>query len=75
MKEKLTLSINKKTKEKAKQFAKRKGVSISKIVETYLESISGEGTELLHQFGKQPVDTGVNDAAENHDKYVYSPEK
>lgn len=75
MKEKLTLSIDKKTKEKAKRFAQKKGTSISQMVETYLESLSGSGTDLINQFGKNPVDTGVQDGAAEHDRYIYSSEK
>lgn len=75
MKEKLTLSIDKKTKEKAKRFAQKKGTSISQMVERYLESLSGEETDLIHQFGKNPVNTGVQDASEKHDQYIYTSER
>ena len=75
MKEKLTLSIDKKTKEKAKRFAQKKGTSISKMVETYLDSLSSGGMDLLQQFGEHPVDTGVQDGAADHDRYIYSSEE
>jgi len=42
MKEKLTLTIDKEVKERAKITAKRRGVSVSKIVEQFLKSISEE---------------------------------
>lgn len=38
MKEKLTLSINKRTIERSKKLAKMKGVSLSKMVEDYLNN-------------------------------------
>ncbi|HXL55223.1 MAG TPA: DUF6364 family protein [Chitinophagaceae bacterium] len=41
---KLTLSINEKTIEKAKRISRKRGKSISKMVEEYLDSIS-EGEE------------------------------
>jgi len=40
MKEKLTLTIVKETKERAKRFARLKGVSLSQIVETYLGKLN-----------------------------------
>lgn len=40
MKEKLTLTIEKNIKDQAKQFARRRGVSVSAIVEKYLKSLS-----------------------------------
>lgn len=39
MKEKLTLTIEKNVKEKAKNFAQRRGISVSAIVEKYLQSL------------------------------------
>lgn len=42
MKEKLTLSINKKTIALSKKLAKKKGVSLSRFIEDYLnESVAG----------------------------------
>lgn len=75
MKEKLTLSIDKKVKEKAKKFARIQGKSISQMVQSYLESLSSESTDPIQKFGKNPVDTGVQDASEEHDRYIYSSEK
>ncbi|MFU8861493.1 MAG: DUF6364 family protein [Cyclonatronaceae bacterium] len=40
MKEKLTLSIDKKTKDQAKKFAKRRGITVSGMVEQFLQSVS-----------------------------------
>jgi mRNA-degrading endonuclease RelE of RelBE toxin-antitoxin system len=40
MTRKLTLSINEKTVEKAKRISRRRGKSISKMVEEYLNSIT-----------------------------------
>lgn len=40
MKEKLTLTIEKEVKEQAKKYARRRGKSISGMVEEYLKSIS-----------------------------------
>lgn len=75
MKEKLTLTIEKKTKELAKCYAPMKGTSISKIVENYLESVSSADEDPLYLLGKNPVKTGISDASENHDLYLYSPDK
>ena len=38
---KLTLSLDKAVISRAKQYARQQGVSISKIVETYLATVSG----------------------------------
>ena len=40
MTRKLTLSINEKTIEKAKRISRKRGKSISKIIEEYLDSIN-----------------------------------
>lgn len=45
MKEKLTLTIERETKERAKRFARRKGISISSMVEKFLDAISGTEAE------------------------------
>lgn len=45
MKDKLTLSIDKKVKEHAKKVAFKKGKSISKIVEEYLRTLSGPSVQ------------------------------
>jgi len=42
MKEKLTLTIEKEVKEQAKEAAKRRGVSVSGMVEQFLKSVSEE---------------------------------
>ena len=42
MKKKLTLTIDKDIKEQAKIAAKRRGVSISELVEHYLKTVSME---------------------------------
>ena len=47
MQTKLTLSIDKRTIEKAKQFAKSTQRSLSEIVESYLETITGPDEENL----------------------------
>jgi antitoxin component of RelBE/YafQ-DinJ toxin-antitoxin module len=39
MKEKLTLSIDKKTKDLAKKFAKRRGITVSGMVEHFLRTV------------------------------------
>lgn len=70
MKEKLTLTINKEIKERAKRFARRNGISVSKLVEIFLNSVSAE-EDPIHQLGKNPVKTGVSDASEEHDCYLY----
>lgn len=71
MKEKLTLSIDKKTKEKAKRFARQQGTSISQMVEKFLDSVSGQGNDPIQQLGKDPVETDVIDGAKEHDSYIY----
>ncbi|REL38502.1 hypothetical protein DYD21_00715 [Rhodohalobacter sp. SW132] len=40
MKEKLTLTIDKEVKKQARELAKKQGVSISGMVETYLKTLS-----------------------------------
>jgi len=45
MKEKLTLTIEKEVKEQAKEAAKRRGVSVSGMVEKFLKSISEEESD------------------------------
>lgn len=72
MKEKLTLTINQETKERAKKFAKQNGVSISSLVEEYLDRISSGKNVSLSGFGKNPVKTGVQDGSVNHDRYLYT---
>ena len=42
MKKKLTLTIDEKIKERAKLAAKKRGVSVSELVEGYLKKISSE---------------------------------
>jgi len=71
MKEKLTLTIDKQTKERAKSFARREGVSLSKIVESYLETLSGTDEDPLYELGENPATVGVSDASEEHDRYLY----
>ena len=71
MKEKLTLTIDKETKERAKRFARRKGVSLSQIVETYLGKLSGTEEDPLYELGKHPTTVGVSDTSEKHDHYIY----
>ena len=39
---KLTLSLNPRVVSQAKQYAKRRGVSVSHIVETYLSAVSSD---------------------------------
>jgi len=71
MKEKLTLTIDKETKKRAKIYARSEGVSLSKIVESYLESLSSSEQDPLYKLGNQPVSAGVTDASEDHDQYLY----
>jgi hypothetical protein len=63
MKEKLTLSIDKKTKLRAKRYAKSVGKSISEIVEEYLHEISSteewsppEGSVVEKLAGSLPIE-------------------
>ena len=42
---KLTLSLDKKVIEEAKKYAKRKNISLSKLIESYLNKVSGEKKE------------------------------
>lgn len=52
MTRKLTLSINEKTVEKARRISRRRGKSISRMVEEYLDSISekkDQGESLVKQ--------------------------
>lgn len=75
MKEKLTLSIEKETKERAKRYARRKGTSVSKMVEAFLASISGTEEDPVLGLGEHPVKTGVSDASVNHDRYINKSDK
>ena len=59
MKEKLTLTIEKETKERAKRYARQHGTSISKMVETFLASVSGADEHPVLGLGEDPVSTGV----------------
>ena len=51
---KLTLSVENRVVSRAKQYAKRRGVSVSKMVETYLATVTDPGspvtrdTPILH---------------------------
>lgn len=75
MKEKLTLSIDKKTIKKAKRFARQQGTNISQMVEMYLDSISRESPDPIQQLGRNPVDTGVEAGSEKHNRYIYTTKK
>lgn len=52
---KLTLSINKRTIEKAKKLAAERKTSVSKMVENYLELISGKETDKPDEFKITPI--------------------
>lgn len=63
MKEKLTLSIDKETKQRAKQHAKSVGKSVSEIVEDFLNEVSAseewtppEGSAVEQLAGSLPID-------------------
>ena len=75
MKEKLTLTISKETKDRAKRYAQQQGTSVSKMVETFLNSISAAEEDPVKYLGKRPVKTGVQDASKNHDQYIYTSDK
>ncbi|WP_441000682.1 DUF6364 family protein [Fodinibius sp. SL11] len=73
MKKKLTLTIEESVKERAKIFAKRKGISVSEMVEQYLDrKTRGEGSDIpddspVHRFAGSlplPVSDGDNDEKE-----------
>jgi hypothetical protein len=42
---KLTLSVNRSVVSRAKRYAKQQGLSVSEIVETYLDAVSSPRTE------------------------------
>ncbi|MEO7283842.1 DUF6364 family protein [Gelidibacter sp.] len=42
---KLTLKLNQKVIEKAKKYASKKNISLSRIVETYLQSLTSENSK------------------------------
>ncbi|HKI46679.1 MAG TPA: DUF6364 family protein [Balneolales bacterium] len=75
MKEKLTLTISKETKDRAKRYAQRQGISVSKMVETFLNSISAAEEDPVKYLGKSPVKTGTPDASKNHDQYICTSDK
>jgi hypothetical protein len=49
---KLTLSVEAKVVRRAKEYAKRRGVSVSKIVETYLAAVAAPPSRAV---GRTPV--------------------
>lgn len=51
MKEKLTLTIEKETKQRAKRYAKATGKSISQMVEEYLNAVSAPDDEFQPEPG------------------------
>jgi hypothetical protein len=42
---KLTLSLNKSIIERAKKYAQKKNISLSKLIESYLQSVTSRGVE------------------------------
>ena len=77
MTSKLTLSIEKKTIERAKMLSEKRGKSISKIVEEYLNSITGinkaSAVDKLSGAlnGKVPADVAWKEVKENYLKKKY----
>jgi antitoxin component of RelBE/YafQ-DinJ toxin-antitoxin module len=69
MKEKLTLSIDKETKKRAKRYAEAEGKSISEIVEDLLNSIYTAADSLPNEKeiyrAQQMAEAGVEDWADN----------
>lgn len=60
---KLTLSIDKEKVERIKRYSKEKGISISKIVEEHIDTITSKNlkkkldiTKIKGAFGKEPKD-------------------
>jgi hypothetical protein len=45
MSSKLTLSVDRRVAERAKRFARRRGTSVSRLVEEYLTLVSGDAAE------------------------------
>jgi predicted HicB family RNase H-like nuclease len=64
MKEKLTLTIDKETKQRAKRHAKAAGKSVSQIVEELLNEVSDPSREEIAR-EQQWAEAGVEDWAEN----------
>ena len=61
---KLTLSVDSRVVQRAKQYAKRRGVSVSKMVETYLAAVA----EPLHSIGETaPILRSVRGVLKNAD--------
>ncbi len=64
---KLTLSVDTRVVARAKQYAKRRGVSISEMVEAYLTAVgepspsSGQGTPILRSLRGVLKDADVDD--------------
>lgn len=57
MKVKLNLTINEKVAAKSKQYAAKKGVSVSRLVEEYLEKLTKENREKEKGFVKRTAGT------------------
>jgi hypothetical protein len=69
MTSKLTLSIDSRVIEQAKRYSRKKGISLSKIIESHLRSVASKGkrskkgsaTDLIGIAGKVPKDFDYND--------------
>lgn len=46
---KLTLNVDPRVADRAKRYAKKRGVSVSRLVETYLASVSNQGAEVTDE--------------------------
>jgi len=69
---KLTLKLDKHIIESAKRYAKEKKISLSKIIETYLKSITKESEEKVEITPFVESLSGVIDLTDNDYKKDYS---
>ena len=64
---KLTLKLNAEVIHRAKQYAKKRKISLSRLIESYLDAISGEETGSLKTTSLLEGLSGVIDLPEEYD--------
>ena len=69
---KITLSFDKKIIEKAKQYAERQNISLSRLMEFLLDKITSNQYASLEDL---PVSDWVNAVAEGKAEYITKPQK
>lgn len=69
---KITLSFNKAVIERAKQYAERNNMSLSRLVELLLNNIT---TQQYRSFEEFPISDWVMQVAEGQAEYITTPKK